>query len=159
MREFKANSAGFTLVELMVIIAIIAILLTVAVPMIRNIPANSQADSARQLLELDINVARNKAITFSENVLMTPNAGGFQDGWTITLKNSGEMIRQHKAFDDSVTVTSDTFTDAAPIEFDVEGRALLTGSLKISVDGCTGNRVYTMKLNMIGQLIVTEGPC
>ena len=159
MREFKANSAGFTLIELMVVIAIAAILLTVGVPMMRSTTANSEADSVRQTLELDINFARNKAITFAENVIITPAASGFDGGWTINLKASGDLIRARDAYDDDVDITSAVFNDATPIEFDVEGRSITDGALTIKVDGCTGNRVRILTLNKIGQLIVTEAAC
>lgn len=72
------NNSGFTLIELMTVIATIAILSTIAVPNMINWRANHQlTGSAREVMAL-INGARISAIKNNAIVTITCNAGTVQ---------------------------------------------------------------------------------
>lgn len=64
---------GFTLIELMIVIAIVGILLTVGIPSMRTAISNSRAATLKDTLLIDIMYARNYAITNTVVVKMIPH--------------------------------------------------------------------------------------
>lgn len=70
----KAKGAGFTLVELMVTLAVAAILLTVGVPSFRQLIISNRLTAAANDMVVAINVARSEAI--KHNAAVNLNADG-----------------------------------------------------------------------------------
>lgn len=81
------NYNGFTLVELIIVVAITGILLAVAVPSMRTYIANSAANSLSGTVLIDIMYSRNHAITNSKFVKMIPT-GAADTGASIFIPNS-----------------------------------------------------------------------
>ncbi len=63
---------GFTLIELMIVLAIAAILLTAAAPGMRSFLSNSLSNKLSNAIYIDIMYARNHAITNEVAVIMQP---------------------------------------------------------------------------------------
>ncbi|MEK9712841.1 MAG: prepilin-type N-terminal cleavage/methylation domain-containing protein, partial [Thalassolituus sp.] len=57
---------GFTLLELMIVLAIVGILLVVAGPSLQTMSADSLAGKIGAMFEMDVKFARNTAITRGE---------------------------------------------------------------------------------------------
>ncbi|MES9904785.1 MAG: GspH/FimT family pseudopilin [Sedimenticola sp.] len=70
----KKKTTGFTLVELMVTIAVAAILLTIAVPSFRYLIANNRATTQANALFSAFSVARTEAINRGSNVTVCPKS-------------------------------------------------------------------------------------
>ncbi len=160
--DWGKKSDGFTLPELLITVVIVGILLAIGVPSFQNMVANSAAENAAGLIELDLSFARNNAITRGVVVRMTPEAGGFQDGWTVqafTGGVAGDVLRSRDGLDDKVTVTSATFSNAAPIGFTATGQIETTGALAITTSGCTGDMNRTINLMTSGQIAIQEATC
>lgn len=155
---------GVTLIELMVVLAIIAILLGVGMPSFQSFTLNRQADRLVQQLQLDISYARNHAITHSMPITVTPMNNNWNLGWEVRSNaNADGLLRQRGSIDrplaDANTITSTDFTQANPIVFDAQGRSQRIGSVVIDVDGCTGMRERTLRINFIGQIVIEEALC
>jgi type IV fimbrial biogenesis protein FimT len=77
------NLRGFTLIELMITIAVAAILLSIGVPSFQNIiRENRLATQANELITA-LNLARSEAIRRGQNVTVTPNGGDWNSGWVV----------------------------------------------------------------------------
>lgn len=81
---YPDRSLGFTTIELMIVIAILAIVAAVAAPSFRSMVATMNAKSAAFDLVSDLTMARSEAIKLNQNVSVTPNSGDWALGWLIT---------------------------------------------------------------------------
>lgn len=74
--HFRASQTGFTIIELMVTIAIAGILLTIALPNLRNfIVSNRLSTDVNGFVGL-VNYARSEAIVRNQDVVICPKANG-----------------------------------------------------------------------------------
>lgn len=151
---------GFTLIELMIVIAIAAILMSTAVPAMKTFTLNKQASSLLRELQQDIVYARNQAISSSENVTLRPLANNWDNGWEILQDTTVILTRgsTNSPIAETGTISSG-YTLTNPLIFDRRGRSSTSDSIKIDVAGCTGNREYTLSINNIGQVIVVTSTC
>lgn len=74
---------GFTLIELMVTLVVAAILLTVAVPSFQRVSANNALKSTAHDLAATINTARMQSMSTRSEIVISPAAGGWENGWTL----------------------------------------------------------------------------
>lgn len=98
-------SHGFTLVELLVSLAVLAVVMGLAVPSIRDYLLNQRVRSVAFDLAASLLQTRSEAGKRSANVTITQAAGGWQNGWTITL-DDGTVITQHEAAADISVVAN-----------------------------------------------------
>jgi type IV fimbrial biogenesis protein FimT len=81
-----SNSSGMTLLELMLVIGIIAILVTGAIPSFREMIMNSRRTSAVNELVGTIQFARGEAAKRNREIVLCPSGGGRQctaDSWNL----------------------------------------------------------------------------
>jgi type IV fimbrial biogenesis protein FimT len=83
--------SGFTLIELMVTISIVAILLTIGVPSLRGLIADQRVRVAASDLTSEIAYTRANAVASSRNTIIQPlSAGNWQSGWRIYTDVNGD---------------------------------------------------------------------
>lgn len=100
---------GFTIIELMIVIAIVAILIAIGVPSMRNMILSVRLRSATSELYSTLVFARAEAIKRNANIVVTPNGGEWRNGWSVT---SGATVLKQQ--------------DALPTNLDSLGGAALT---------------------------------
>lgn len=79
----RAGSRGFTAIELMVTVAIMAILTTLAAPSFTGLMERWRVRQASEGLESTIYYARSEAIKRGGDIRIDANASGWSNGWTV----------------------------------------------------------------------------
>lgn len=99
----RRRSTGFTMVELLVTIAIATILTTIAVPSFSGLIASQRAKTAASELFASFLTARSDAIALNANVTVSSLAGGWNQGWQI-LGPTGNVLESHGALAAGVAI-------------------------------------------------------
>jgi type IV fimbrial biogenesis protein FimT len=114
------KTRGFTLVELLVTLAVAAILLTVGVPSFRDLIYNNRLTAATNIFVSSINIARSEAIKQGRNAtvcvstdLATCTGGNWNQGWVVWVDvdqngapSAAEIIRTVQPLSNALQLTS-----------------------------------------------------
>jgi type II secretion system protein H len=152
MRARKYMS-GFTMLELMVTLAIVGIIAAIAVPSMTSMVNNSKAERITGLFKQDLQFARSYAISRGEVVRMTAIDGG----WQIVAETTGDTLKTRDILDNTITVTSVEGLDS--VAFTATGQIESTDTITIRTSGCTGNEDKSFSLLRSGQIAETELAC
>ncbi|SEK02705.1 MULTISPECIES: GspH/FimT family pseudopilin [unclassified Variovorax] len=116
-----ARVEGFTLLELMVVVAIVAVLATVGTPAFRDLLINQRLSAAAQAFNAALSLARMEAIRRSQSVSVTALVGrSWLGGWAVVAaqaesesseksdksdkSENRETLRRFEALPDGISV-------------------------------------------------------
>ena len=123
MIVYKQRDRGFTLIELMVTLAIAAVLLLVAIPSMTAYKRNAELTSATNTLLSAINGARGEAMKRGMYAMVVPADGAdWNTGWIVFVDKNRTQV-----YDATV---DQTVLSQAPLPgyFNVTGNGTATGS-------------------------------
>lgn len=151
---------GFTMLELLVTLAVATILITIAIPSFMHMIATNQ----RQTIVTDViramNYARSEAIT--RNVAISvcadanaincnnPTSTAWQNGWIIYSESAGKILHKHGTLPGNFTLTINGFKDKT-ITYLPNGRAKQTGSFTLCPSGQADIEGARIELSFAGQ--------
>src|SRR5258708_27504975 len=127
----RGSSAGFTMVELLITVAIATILTTIAVPSFSSLMASQRAKTAASELFASFLAARSDAIMLNANVTVSPLAGGWSQGWQI-LDPANNVLESHGA------LTNVAIPQTGGVTFRPSGRVLAGSTTSFVVTTMSG---------------------
>jgi type IV fimbrial biogenesis protein FimT len=134
--RFRA-SAGFTVIEMMLTIAILGILLGIAVPNFTRWINNTKIRAGAEAIAAGMNLARTEAVRRNASVAFTLTGA---TGWQVGTVTTVETIQTRGANDGSAGMTvTVTPVGATIVTFDGLGRVVANADASASITSVTVN--------------------
>ena len=159
---------GFTLLELMVVLAIAAVLMGLASPEMRDLIRRQRLDSAVADLHGAIDLARSQAIARGARVQLVPlepTGLNWSRGWVVFIDANGdrrpspgeEVIASHGAIDEGIVISFNFTSNRQPyyIAYNAAGRSCSDASSAAARWGTLslhqGREIRRIRINMLGR--------
>ncbi|AHE67332.1 GspH/FimT family pseudopilin [Legionella oakridgensis] len=170
----KNQWRGFSLVELLTVLAIAAILTIMAVPGYNALIQNNKIVSAANKLSASLNFARMEAVKRGVRVAVCPTANaGFTACGNNTQWSQGWIIFIDSDNNNAIETTNDLVKVAQPLPNDAaittssnvisyDGSGFLTSgtsSLSLRMTRCTGNNARVINVASSGRVSVSMAAC
>ena len=167
------RAAGFTLVELVIALAVLLILLAVGIPQSMSLMANNRLTSQANELVQAFSIARSEAIKRTAVVRVVPaDATDWTKGWSLVadanrdgdFTDSGDLVRIGNAVPGTITMTADATNNMSNgyVAFNTRGALMPLGdtfAYQLSVSDCEGYQVRVVRVAASGQVGVSTMSC
>lgn len=125
----RHRAAGFTLIELMVTILLVAILTSIAVPSFEHIFKNTRLTGVSNDLLADIKYARTEAVSHGSKVAIAASAGAWTNGWKIQVEpvggNPAILLRVHDVIAPNYQLAAGTAAGDPNLQLEFDARGAL----------------------------------
>lgn len=150
---------GFTLLELMVTLAIAIILASIAAPSFRTMLASQRIQAASSDLNAHLMLARSEAIKRNASVTVqsVQTGGKWEGGWQIVTGTPATLIKVQEAYP-NIAITS----GVTVLTYNRNGRVASTGSVDFKVsDPATSAPAESrcVTVTVTGMPITKKGSC
>ncbi|WP_428422001.1 GspH/FimT family pseudopilin [Methylibium sp.] len=144
----RHRSAGFTLIELMVVISIVAISAALAAPSFTQMIANYRVRSGAESMLNGLNLARAEAVRRNSPVRFAIVVGG--SGWSVSQISPSEVV-QSRSNNDSPGLTVASSNSSTSVDFLPTGLVQSSGTqlTQITVSSSTTG-TNTRRINIFG---------
>lgn len=153
------RTRGFTVIELMVTLAILAIMMGLGVPSFRAFISSQKIKNGSYELMSTLVLARSEAVKRNTSVTVTPSSStAWNNGWTVTGAGATLHSQDSIAGLTVTTYTNSTCTTAgtvASIVYANTGRAAASTCYKFTADNTSTSKC--VKVDLTG--IPTSGTC
>ncbi|MBC2733621.1 MAG: prepilin-type N-terminal cleavage/methylation domain-containing protein [Desulfobacteraceae bacterium] len=152
-----SSNKGFTLLELMVAIAIVAVMATITIPGWLSWRDSAKARGAANSLKADFERAKLRAVRENSNVcvLFTGNTAYqiFTDPNEDSILGAGEDTIADRALPDGVSITGNTFSSS---RMSFNARGIPDGSAGTVTLTSAGGRRYEVVVSPFGRVRTEE---
>lgn len=160
---------GFTIIEILITLALLAILMGVAIPNLRQFLVNQRVSAQASELISSLAFARSEASKRNVNIVVLPTTNtpsGWGGGWctgpaTIDNCRHADVLTHYQPKASDVTITSTYLESGNRLTFRRDGTLLAPGAaapFKISSDRltATSSNARCVKLNGLGKATITK---
>ena len=160
-RTARSRAArGFTLVELMTVLAVLGVVAASSVPGLRSFAASQKVKSLSYDMTTDLLLARSEALKRNVSVNMTATNANWASGWTLTA--GAETISTRNSANESLSFAASPMVPTV-ITFDVNGRVSAPGTqlrMTVSVTGASADSAKRcIQLDLSGRARSLIGAC
>ncbi len=145
LKLHRVPSQGFSIVELMVVVAIAATLAGLAAPSFTSLIADQRIKAAAGELHATLSLARSEAMKRSVSVTVTPKSSNWVNGWEIANPANANLL-----LDDHPALSGITITNAPlSVVYQSSGRinASATVNFTVANSGTNTKRCVTIDLS------------
>jgi type IV fimbrial biogenesis protein FimT len=152
MRGRQRCLGGFTLIEMMIVVLIMAVLAALAAPSMRNMILTQRLKTASFDVFAGIVLARSEAIKRNASITLTPNGADWAAGWVTTEPGGVVVARQDPL--NGITVTG-----PATVVFNGAGRPGGVARFTFTSPDLPTAPVRCIKIDLSGRPISETGVC
>jgi len=137
----RPYAAGFTMIELLIVIFIAAILAGLSAPLFTQFTRNQRIKAATSELTYALTLARGEATKRNVDVVVEPHEDGWQVGWTVTADGAAEPLLVHEApgYDDGGTrVNYLSITGPDDVTYNGVGRLVAAPDAPFEIESADG---------------------
>lgn len=155
------TSAGFTLVELIIIIGIITILATVAIPQLGPMLSSSRTTAQYNQIITTLNLARSEAVKRNQRIRLCAGSTDsctntdWEDGWVVLAPNTSgndTILQAIEPLSPGYTLRLSESSSATQLEYRANGTLGNTiGTFTLCDDTGQASRAKAVNLNLMGQ--------
>ena len=156
MKSLHTTQSGFTIIELIMVVLVLGVLATMAIPSFQSLTQSQQVKNASFELFASLSLARSEAIKRNANVTVTPvNTTNWGQGWAIT-SDGGESINVQAALKGVSISAAGT---PASVVYARTGRASASTSFQLDVTGAVTANIRCVKIELSGMPRTLKGAC
>ncbi len=153
----RSGTRGFTLTELLIVVAISAVLVAAALPSYNEFVRNQRVKTASFDLFSSLVQARSEAITRNAPVTVAPIITGTETwagGWTVTIDAGRTELRRQDA------IVAITLTGPAGLVYNGSGRlSTASGSFQLTGGSGGGITMRCITVDLSGRPVTKAAAC
>lgn len=137
---------AFTLIELIITMAVLAIVAAIALPNMQNMVLENRLAAFSNDFSNSVSLARSEALTRRQSVSISPIDGDWSKGWEVIIDDTSEVIGASESYSQL------TLTD--PTDLQITSRGILKGLAWDGIQACD-KRSKCRVLNLSGAGVVS----
>ncbi len=149
---------GFTLIELMVTIAVAAVLLTLAMPSFLSSIRGQQVTSVTQNFEQDVAWVRGQAVSGASPAQITLNTNC---SWSVLIGSNvdlGHSMSYAQLTHNAPTITCSGFASSAPLTLSFDSLGMMQSSASTNIITFTPATGLSSSLEIFGSGVIVGDP-
>lgn len=147
---------GFTIVELMITLAIAGVLVAFAAPAFNNVIRDNRLTTSANDVSLALNLARSEAIKRAVQIDVAATDGDWADGVTVEI-NGGDTLRVFPPFTGGMTLSETG--GLTTVSYLGTGRASAAAAFEICDSERTGETGRTVSVSNTGRISIAATVC